>query len=49
MNPKQAGSKSYARFDVYKAATSVAEFRALGGTAADLKHDLAKGFIALAK
>ena len=30
-NPKKAGSKSYARYEKYKCASSVAEFLKLGG------------------
>ena len=44
-NPKKAGSASYARYECYKAASTYDEFLILGGSKADYKHDLAKGFI----
>ena len=40
-------SKSWARYEVYKAATTYDEFIRLGGTNRDLKSDLDKGFISL--
>ena len=46
-NPKLVGSKSYERYELYKAATTKGEFRALGGTAADLLHDIKHGFAVL--
>ena len=48
-NPKLVGSKSYERYELYKAATTKGEFRALGGTAADLSHDIKHGFVELAR
>ena len=44
-NPKKVGSKSFDRYELYKAARSIEKFFELGGTRADLKHDTAKGFI----
>ena len=46
-NPKRPGSKSHARYESYKGATSRAQFSALGGSAADYAHDLVKGYITL--
>ena len=43
-NPKRAGSNSHARYELYKRAATVGEFRDLGGSAADLKHDTKHGF-----
>ena len=43
-NPKRAGSSSHARYELYRRATTVGEFRDLGGSAADLKHDTKHGF-----
>lgn len=44
-NPKQPGSLSHARYERYKDARSEAEFLLLGGTPADLSHDVGKGFV----
>ena len=44
-NPKTPGSKSFQRYERYKGARSVAEFRGLGGTTADLRYDEKKGFL----
>ena len=33
------------RFDKYMAATTAAEFLELGGTRADLKYDIARGWV----
>ena len=46
-NPKQEGSKSWKRYNRYKAARSVAEYHQLGGTSQDLRWDLDHGFINL--
>ena len=46
-NPKRSGSKSHARYESYKGATSRAQFSALGGSSADYAHDLSKGYITL--
>ena len=46
-NPKLPGSKSHARYEVYKVAATRAQFRALGGTAADYEHDYRKGYVKL--
>ena len=43
-NPKRPGSAAYARYDAYKGATTPGEFTARGGTAADLRHDVRKGY-----
>jgi hypothetical protein len=44
-NPKKRLSLSYARYEKYKAATSKAAYKALGGSGADYKYDLAHGFV----
>ncbi|KAJ8613810.1 hypothetical protein CTAYLR_004922 [Chrysophaeum taylorii] len=44
-NPKRCKSKSWARYEVYKVATTTKEYFALGGTRADLAYDTAKGFV----
>ena len=44
-NPKQQGSLSYARYEIYKSAKSLAEFKHLGGIEADFAHDRSKGFV----
>ena len=46
-NPKRSGSKSHARYESYKEATTRAQFSALGGSSADYAHDLSKGYITL--
>lgn len=46
-NPKKPGSKSWARYEAYKAARTVGELLRLGGTRADLRHDVKKGYIAM--
>jgi hypothetical protein len=46
-NPKRDGSGARRRFEQYKAATSAAEFLALGGTRADFVFDVAHGFVTL--
>lgn len=46
-NPKRAGSKSAIRYDGYKSAKTVQEFLDLGGSRADLRHDIGKGYITL--
>ena len=43
-NPKKRGSQSWARYEKYKRATTMAQFRELGGTTADLRHDKQKEF-----
>jgi hypothetical protein len=45
VNPKKGGSKSYHRYEIYKAATSEREFYRLGGSKEDLTHDLRKRFV----
>lgn len=42
-NPKRPGSASHERFERYRKASTWGEMRALGGTPADLKHDLKHG------
>ena len=44
-NPKQANTVSFSRYERYKHAKTRGEFGALGGTAADFKTDVKKGFI----
>ena len=44
-NPKQANTVSFSRYERYKHAKTRGEFGALGGTAADFRHDVKKGFI----
>ena len=46
-NPKRAGSQSHARYERYKGATTRAEYLALGGSAADFKFDVERGFVAV--
>ena len=47
VNPKQQGKKCRDRYEKYKTAKTVGEMLRLGGTRADLRHDLKKGFILL--
>ena len=44
-NPKKKNSKSAARYDTYKKAKTLEEFYSLGGTKADLRNDLRKGYL----
>ena len=44
-NPKKAGSKSFLRYERYKAATTLKEMLALGGSKADIRFDMERGFI----
>ena len=44
-NPKRPGTSSHFRYEGYKRATSGAAFLALGGTLADLRYDLGRGFV----
>ena len=44
-NPKRAGTASYERYERYKTATTLEEMLQLGGTRADYKYDMAKGFL----
>lgn len=46
-NPKKPSSASYARFDLYQDGMSVAEALEAGITTADIKYDIAKGFISV--
>ena len=41
------GSKSYARYERYKAAQTVRQLLALGAFREDLRHDAKKGFVGL--
>ena len=44
-NPKRPGTASYLRYEMYKSASTKAEFHMLGGTSADLLWDRKKGYI----
>ena len=44
-NPKRAGTASYERYERYKTASTLEEMLQLGGTRADYKYDMAKGFL----
>lgn len=44
-NPKKPGSKSHARFELYREGMTVSEFMAVGGTTADIKYDAGHGYI----
>ena len=44
-NPKRPGTASYGRYEQYKSALSHEAMLELGGTEADFKYDLEKGFI----
>ena len=44
-NPKQKGSASHARFELYRDGMTCGEFIAAGGSRADLSWDTKKGFI----
>ena len=46
-NPKRCPSASYDRYERYKTATCLREMLALGGSRADYKNDLGKGYIKL--
>lgn len=46
-NPKQPGSQCHARYERYKAARTIGAVLACGGTKADIKGDLQRGFIVL--
>ena len=43
-NPKRKGSKAYEKYDLYKWASCASEFLEEGGTKADLKNDVERGF-----
>ena len=43
-NPKRQGTKSFSRFEKYKAATTIHEYLTLGGSWADLQYDLEHDF-----
>ena len=44
-NPKRAGSKSHTRYEAYKAATTVGQMLAMGGTRGDVTNDVDHGYI----
>lgn len=46
-NPKKPSSASYARFDLYEDGMTVAQAIEAGITTADIKYDIAKGFISV--
>lgn len=46
-NPKKPSSASWARYELYRVGMTVDEFVAAGGTTADVKWDLDKGFITI--
>lgn len=46
-NPKRAGSASYGRYECWRAGESVSDAMARGLTAADVAHDVKKGFVVL--
>jgi len=46
-NPKKRGSKSHARFSLYEPGMTVSAFVDAGGTTADVRWDLARGYITL--
>lgn len=47
-NPKRAGSKSAARFDLYKNGMTIGEFIKAGGTRGDVNWDVAHNHISVA-
>ena len=44
-NPKRPGGASYIRYESYKQATTKSLYHALGGSAADFRHDGSRGFV----
>lgn len=46
-NPKQLGTKSHRRYQVYSKATTIREFKDLGGKLNDLKWDYVHGHVSL--
>lgn len=46
-NPKKQKTKSFLRYEKYKAATTVAEFLQLGGLKEDVKFDYQRGYLAV--
>ena len=48
-NPKRPNTQSHARYEKYKSATTVKQFLDRGGTRADLRNDVDKGFAKLGK
>mmetsp|Transcript_33756 Transcript_33756/g.107855 ORF Transcript_33756/g.107855 Transcript_33756/m.107855 type:complete len:88 (+) Transcript_33756:323-586(+) len=47
-NPKRAGSTSRKRYEAYKGSRTPRQFYLSNGTAADLRHDAARGFVEIA-
>lgn len=48
-NPKRPGSESYKRFKLYNKASTVQEYLNAGGSLADIRWDVAHGFIKVGK
>ena len=46
-NPKRPGTARHKRYQKYRKAKTVGEFLARGGTKADLKIDIGKGFVSV--
>ena len=46
-NPKKAGSKSAARFALYRTGLTVAQYCAAGGRVGDIQYDVKHGFISV--
>lgn len=46
-NPKREGSAAHKKFEWYKDGQTVTEFLEAGGSFADLRYDLTKGYIAV--
>jgi len=44
-NPKIPSTKAYDRFSLYRVGMTVSEYISIGGTPADIVHDVGKGFI----
>lgn len=44
-NPKKQGSSSYTRYELYAVGQTISQFIAAGGTMADVRWDLDRGFI----
>lgn len=47
INPKRIGSKPYARYELYKAATTRREFIDFGGLPRDFNYDLNHGYVSI--
>lgn len=48
-NPKKPGSATHERYKLYQEGSTIAHVRALGITLADLRWDIARGFVQLRK